>query len=480
MDKKLNKNYIYNLVYQILSLLIPVITLPYISRIFSANDIGAISYTSSIVTYFLLIADLGTSLYGQCNIAYNQNNKEKRSAIFCKVFFLRLFLSLTCLAAYLGYVFLFVKSYKLLSLVQSIILLCNMFDISWFLLGMEKLKEIVLCNLIGRVFYVGILFLTIKSSKDLILYAIFVSVSTLISFLLEWIYCLRNVCAINFRHFDFHINFKEILSLFLPTLAIQVYTVADKTMLGIFTIDKIENGYYEQTEKIVRMILLIVSSLSTVVAPRVAKLFSENKYNEISICIENSFHIVWLFSIPIMFGLIGISDFFVPVFFGAGYEKIQLLLPIYSLILIPVSVSSVLALQYLIPVKKQKIYTFAVSASAFFNIFANLFFIPRFLSVGASITTVVAEYIGAVIMLIYINSKRLLPIKKYLLHDSYKNWIAGVVMFCVIILIKRELCISIISMLIIIVLAVLVYFVILLLLHDNYLSKVLKNHSLFV
>ena len=83
------KNYIYNMLYQLLIIIIPVITTPFLARKLGADGNGIYGYTISIVTYFILFGSLGISLYGQREIAYNQKNKEKRSAIFWELFIIR-------------------------------------------------------------------------------------------------------------------------------------------------------------------------------------------------------------------------------------------------------------------------------------------------------------------------------------------------------------------------------------------------------
>ena len=90
MNKKsIKKNYIYNLTYQLLTLFAPLVTTPYISRVLGANGVGLNSYTYSVVAYFVLVAVLGTTDYGQREIAYRQDEPEERSRMFWEVFSLR-------------------------------------------------------------------------------------------------------------------------------------------------------------------------------------------------------------------------------------------------------------------------------------------------------------------------------------------------------------------------------------------------------
>ena len=89
MKKSITKNYLYNLIYQVLILILPLITAPYISRVLGAENIGIYSYTTSLSAYFILFGSLGIALYGQREIAYKQNDKKEYSKIFWEVLILR-------------------------------------------------------------------------------------------------------------------------------------------------------------------------------------------------------------------------------------------------------------------------------------------------------------------------------------------------------------------------------------------------------
>ena len=89
MKKNIVKNYIYNLTYQLLVIVLPILTTPYISRVLGAENIGIYGYTISIVTYFITFGSLGVALYGQREIAYNQDNIKKRSKIFWEIVLFR-------------------------------------------------------------------------------------------------------------------------------------------------------------------------------------------------------------------------------------------------------------------------------------------------------------------------------------------------------------------------------------------------------
>ena len=91
---KVLKNYAYNLSYQLLVIILPIITTPYVTRVFSSDDLGTYGYFNSIVTYFILLATLGVANYGTKVISGHRKEIEKKllgnlfSAIRCNIFFL--------------------------------------------------------------------------------------------------------------------------------------------------------------------------------------------------------------------------------------------------------------------------------------------------------------------------------------------------------------------------------------------------------
>ena len=115
--KSIKKNYIYNLAYQILLLLTPLITTPYLSRVLGADGIGTVSFVESIVSYFTLFATLGVTTFGQREISYLQEDKKKRSKVFWETKALQVITSLIVLACYV--VFALFQTNKVLYLILS-------------------------------------------------------------------------------------------------------------------------------------------------------------------------------------------------------------------------------------------------------------------------------------------------------------------------------------------------------------------------
>ena len=170
MNKSIKKNYIYNLLYQVLAIIIPIITIPYVSRVLGARNIGIYGYTLSISAYFILLGSLGISLYGQREIAYVMNNKKKNSKKFWEIFILRLF---TMSIAAIVFYFVFIRSHRTYYMYFQILLLeilGNTLDISWFFQGLEEFGKTVSRNLIVKLVSLICIFLFVKTKNDLYIY----------------------------------------------------------------------------------------------------------------------------------------------------------------------------------------------------------------------------------------------------------------------------------------------------------------------
>lgn len=469
MKKSVKKNYIYNLTYQILLIILPLITTPYLSRTLGANGIGVYSYTVSIVTYFILFGSLGVAMYGQREIAYVQNDMEKRSKVFWELVFLR-FLTLSISSLFFYFIFARSGEYAVYFRILLLEILANCFDISWFYQGLEDFKKIVIRNFIVKIISVLAIFIFIKGPEDVGIYIFIYAFSTLFGSLTLWFGVFSKIE----RPHDLNLkrHFVPVLALFIPQIAIQVYTVLDKTMLGSILGNMSEVGFYEQAQKIIKLFLTIITALGTVMMPRIAKYFADGKTEEIKTYMKNTFHFIFILAVPLMFGVIVTSRNFVPLFFGSGYEKVPTIMSILSLIILFISMSNVTGTQYLLPTKRQREFTISVVMGAGVNFLLNLIMIPKFQSYGAAIATVAAEFVVTSVQLYFVRQE--FSLREIL--SIFKNYfLAGILMFLVCFGVDFFIEEYHLSMMIQVVCGVVVYFGTLLLLRDSFLLTFLSS-----
>lgn len=473
MGKSIKKNFVFNLVYQILNLIAPFIVTPYVSRVLGVDGIGEYSYANSIVSYFLLIAILGTSTYGQRAIGYVQKSKEERSRAFWEIFIFRMTTGLITLVAYAIYMFFFAtKASFILYGILALNIINVSVDISWFMQGMEEFGKTATTSIIFRILNIICIFLFVKQAEDLWKYVLISVGFTVLGNLCLWLFLPKNLCKVRgIRPFR---DLKSILQLFLPTIATQIYLVLDKSMIGWFSDGYAENGYYEQADKIVKIALTAVTALGIVMIPRISRLHKEGNTEQVEYYIYKSYRYIWMMAIPIMFGLIAVSDIFVPVFFGDGYEKCKLLIPILSILTIFIGLSNVAGMQYFVPTGLQAVLTVTVVIGAVVNIVLNAVLIPYFASLGAAVASVVAEFCVTLAGLIYIKRKKLFALKP-IFTCSWKYWIAGLIMFGSVFAIHYFVPTTVWALIVLVLAGVAVYFVMLMVIRDEMLIELLTK-----
>lgn len=471
MKKSIAKNYIYNLIYQLLTIFLPLITTPYLSRILGAEQIGIYGYTCSIVTYFILFGTLGINMYGQREIAYLQNNKKKSSKAFWEIIIIR---SCTLFISILLFYIVYASGgkYSLYYKILLIQLFANMLDISWLFQGVEEFDKNVVRNLIVKLLSLIFIFTCVKSYDDLWIYFLIYAGAEFVGNLSIWFYVPKYIDKIKFKELEFSKHLRPILSLFLPQIAIQIYTVLDKTMIGVLTNNMTEVGYYEQAQKVVRAALLVVSALQTVMNSRIANAYANKDNKEVKSCLEKSFNFVWLLAIPMMFGLIAISEKFVPWYYGDNFDGVINVLIFTSPILIAIGLNGITGIQYLVQTGIQSVFTKSVIIGSIVNVILNLLLIKKIGGVGAALASVIAEFCIFFYQLKYFKSQfNLIEILKL----SIKCFISGLLMFFAIKLVASHLPVGIIYTFIEIIVGIIVYFTLLLILKYKFLIDLIRQ-----
>lgn len=463
---KVAKNYFYSLFYQMLTLIVPLITTPYVSRVLGAKGVGIFSYTNSVVQYFILFGCIGLNLYGQREIAYVQHERERRDKVFWELVSLRITTVSISLLIYFLIIVVY-GTYTYIFLIMSLDILASMMDISWFFQGIEDFKKIVTRNFAVKITGVLLIFNFVKSSDDLYLYVICQSMTLLLGNLSMWVYVPKLIKKIELRELNIRKHIKPTMILFLPQIATSVYTVLDKTMIGLFTgIEEV--AYYEQGQKIIKIAMALVTSLGTVMMPRIANLFKRNQLEQVKQQLSNSFDFVFFLAFPMMFGLMAISCNLVPWFFGAGYDKVIPNMVIISPVLVIIALSNIMGTQYLLPIGRQNEYTLSVVVGCFVNFFMNLFLIPRFHSIGAAIATVVAESSVTGVQIYCVRRDfGLRRIMKKNMHYIFSSF----VMFIVVYSLARYLTPSIIHTFFCVILGIISYLGILMIMKDKVLLQ---------
>ncbi|MCW3779556.1 oligosaccharide flippase family protein [Levilactobacillus namurensis] len=472
---KVIKNYFYNSSYQIFLIILPIITLPYVSRILGPTYLGINSYTYSLTNYFVLFAVLGTTVYGQREIAYLRNNRRGRSVLFWELEFLNL---LTTGISFLVLVMVIfgMPNYHIFMWAYSINVIANVFDVSWLFMGTERFSVLVIRNFFVKITSVVLIFTLVKSSDDLITYVLINSLSVLFSNLLLWPY-LKELISFDVKVLlpDMHPfqHLRGTIALFVPQISITLYTVLNKIILGYM--GKIrEESYFDNSDKIVRLVFTVLTSLSTVLMPVVAGEISKGKSENVQKLLKLSLSFSLFIVFPLCFGLIALSSQLIPLFLGNQYRGAIILLQIQSVILIPMTIANVIGNQYLVPSRKSRQLNVSIITGSIFNILVSFPLIYYYGALGAAYAILMSESLVTVMQVIQVKGMLLF---KGMGGDLVKAFMSALVMGLVVLL-EQSLLSGWISIIFGIGLGVVVYACVLLMCRTRLVKYVVKEYKI--
>ena len=430
----IKKNFFYNTLYQILILITPFITAPYLSRVLGADKIGLYSYTYSIAFYFLLFCSLGTVSYGAREISRTRDDKELRSKLFFEIELLTIFTSSISLIFWIIYI-ICNPSYKQINCIYIISILSSMLNISWFFTGLENFKSIVTKNSIVKISGIILILLLVKKPEDLWIYILIVVSADFLGNVSMWLSLKKYIVKIDFHSINIWPHFKETLVYFIPSIASSIYLVLDKTLIGIITQDNSQNGFYEEANKIIGIVkTLCFSSITSVMGSRTSYLYKENKIDEIKLKIEQTLDFILFMSIGSCFGLIGVANNFVPFFFGETFKPSIILLQLMSPTVIIISISILMCNLYFVPAGLRKKSCFFEISGAVLNLLLNIILIYNFKSAGAVIATICAEFLISALYVIFSDKFLTLSI---IIKYSWKKIISASLMLIYLLLLNK-------------------------------------------
>lgn len=452
--KQVNKNFIYNVIYQLFIYIVPLISIPYISRVLGANNIGVYSYTYSIVYYFMLAAMLGINNYGSRAIAQCKDNIKERSYKFFSIYYLQLISTLIMTFLYVILVLVLNNEYKYIMFIQVIYLLSVLMDINWFYFGIEKFKLTITRNIIIKLLSLILIFIFVKDIGDLWKYTLIMSSCTLLSQAYLWLHIKKYTRKVKVKLSDIFSHFKKCVVLFIPVIAFCIYRVMDKTMIGALSGTE-ELGFYENAEKIISIPISIVTALGTVMLPYMSKSMEESK-ESINKKILDTFELCFFIVFPLIIGLLIVSRDFAVIFFGNEFMKSGNIIQLLSISILFTSVANVIRTNYLIPKEKDDIYVKSTIFGAVINLIINLVLIPRYASYGASIGTIAAEFFVMLYQIIMTrNDLEYCKIGNICTKYLIKSIIMGIIIFIVGYSINN----SLIKLLVQVIVGVIIYFI---------------------
>ncbi|MFF2877742.1 oligosaccharide flippase family protein [Gottfriedia sp. NPDC057991] len=401
---KLASNYLFNVLYQFLVMALPLISTPYVARVLNPEGLGVSSYSTSVVQVFVFFSILGIQVYGNRQIAsIKHKGLIELSKEFWSIYSVQFLSSMLTVISYLLIINNFVEVNKKIFYIQSIVLIGSLLDISWLFIGLEELKKIVLRNTVVKIVSLLLIFICVKQPEDLYLYILINVFGNLIGQVVMWLQVPKYIKLTSINTDKIKTHIKPIFSLFLPLLFVQIYSVYNKVLLGALVSNK-DVGYYDQALKIIQLTLAIVTSLTSVMLPRISSEFAKGNLDNVNYYVNNILRFVLFLTIPMCIGLISISPKLIPWFLGPGYSEVINLLMLMSPIIIFIGCANVFAMQILIPTHQQGKYTISVAIAGTLSLITNIILVKPFGNIGTGIAILVAEGVGAFIQALFVKN----------------------------------------------------------------------------
>ncbi|MBS6642773.1 MAG: oligosaccharide flippase family protein [Clostridiaceae bacterium] len=446
-------NFIFQIIYQAVILVLPLVISPIVTRTLGDKALGTYSYVNSIAYYFVIFANLGITRYGQRIISTNKDDIQKLRRIFWSLFTTHMVISLLSISAYAFFVIFFVSEDQCIFLINILYVVSALFDLTWLFYGLENFKNVVVKNLLVRIMMFLLIVFFIKSPSDLWIYTFFETGTLLVGNLLLIPTAIKEIPFARFTTKDCCLHIKPLIMLSISVIAIALYTIFDKTLLGIMS-TKENVAYYEYSNKIISIPKMFVGVVGTVIFPRACELASKGNSQGQKRYANYAFFAVSIIGFASVFGLLGISDLFAIKYFGSAFSVCGGIISSMTPLIVLIGMGEVIRSVFLIPMGKDIIYVFMTCMNAFINLTLSIALIPYWGVYGAVTGTTAAEVSFFVLLLIYCGKQLDIP---YLAKSIIAFLCIGLFMFIVIRLIDPLMDRSIKTLFVEVIIGVFIY-----------------------
>lgn len=388
-------------------IIVPLVTMPVVSRALGSENLGVYSYTYAIAqygTYFIL---LGLNQYGNREIAKVRSDKDKLSQTFWSIYFGQLFVGVLVTCLYAAYSTNLTGVQGVCTVIWLVWLLAEVADITWLFSGLEEFRLLSIRNTIIRIVSVVAIVLLVQTADDLWIYCIVQATAFAVNAVVLWIMVRGRIKFYRPSYKNVLRHIKPSLILFAPVIAISCYTHLNSILLGNLS-DMHQVAFYDMSNKITIIPLALIQSLGTVLLPRMSNTLAKGDEQRALQYLNNSIWLSLALAFGLLFGIAGVSKDFVPIFFGAGFEACEVLMPLLALIIVPCAISSALGNQWLIPHERDGLYLKSVLFGAVANVVLCIALIPSYGAIGAVVATITAEIVVSCIQMVCV--RRELPL----------------------------------------------------------------------
>ena len=387
-----------NAILTVAGIIFPLITFPYISRVLLVEGSGKVAFATSVVTYFTMFASLGIPTYGVRACAIVRDNKEKLSKTVQELLIIS---GGTTLLTYIVFgISLFVipefAQERTLLLIVGLGIGLNTIGVQWLYNALEQYSYITTCSILFKVIGMILMFLLVKESSDYQIYGGVYVIASFGSYVLNFI-CLRKFVTFQKTGtYQFKQHLKHIMVFFAMSAGASIYLNLDVVMLRFLQSNEAV-GYYNAGIKVKTVLVTCVTSLGTVLLPRLSYYIETADKKAFQLMVGKAFRFVFVaasavtvyFSIFARESILLLSgEAFLP-----AVGPMMILMPTVLLI----GLSNVTGIQILTPNGREREVMYSIWGGAILDFVLNLIVIPKFSANGAALSTLLAE--GMVLLL---------------------------------------------------------------------------------
>lgn len=407
--KSLKFNFIMNMILTLSTVIFPLITFPYLTRILLPQGTGRIAFANSVVAYFSMFAMLGIPTYGIRACAKARDNEEQLAAVVQEIWTINAVMT-TAICLLYGLAVLLIpalRQEKSLMIICGFYIILNMFGMEWLYKGMECYTYITIRSIVFKLMGIIFMFLLVRNTSDYLIYAAISVFANAGYGILNFFKARKYIFRIKVKKHNYKQHLKPIANFFAMSVAVVIYTNLDVVMLGFLRTPE-DVGYYDVAVKIKVILVNIVTALGAVVLPRASYYIEYNRKNDFKTIITKAVKVVTIISIPFMIYFSVMAKESILLLSGVDY------LPAVNpmIVIMPTTViigfSNLIGIQILIPLGKEIVVTYSEIAGAVVNLIINLILIPAFGALGAAIGTIIAESVVLLVQSLF--AKDIVPL----------------------------------------------------------------------
>lgn len=399
------KNFAYKSVLTLSTYIMAIITFPYISRVFGVERLGLINFAENTINYFLLFATMGVSILGVREIATTKEDKEECNKVFSNILGTNILFTIATLIVYFVIVLTVVKFQQNVELfyMGAAKILFTAFLVEWYFTGVENFKYITIRSIIIRLLYVIAVFVFVKQREDYLLYFAMTMGTVVVNAIVNMLYAKQNVRIIVKELFSSR-YIKDNLTLGVYSIMTSMYLTFNVMYLGLMG-DNTQVGYYTTAFKLYSVILGFFTAFTNVMLPRMSSILVSGDDEQFQNMVNRSFSVMAKFSIPIILCSLVLAPQIIYVLSGPGYEGAILPMRVIMPAILLVGIAQVLAIQILMPMKRDRVLLIASICGASISILLNIFIVPTMYSVGSAIVLLSCEFVVTLLYIAYIEKK---------------------------------------------------------------------------